>query len=354
MHRQIATRLARIATLLAFASAIVVGRAVTFGWIRFTRIESIILPAQFVLALLLALWIVLSWRAHPRESARRERLSGGAHLALLAWLIFAARGCSADQMILGENHQTIDAHGAHREVVRFEGRTVECWTARSGATGPPQAIVLYFIGKEGRADQWVSAVAWSWHDRPVEVWAMNYPGSGGSTGPARLQQVAPDALAVYDAVHRGNPNLPVFLQAGSFGTTVALYVAAQRPVAGVVLHNPPPLKQLILGYYGWWNLWLLAGPLSAQVPNELDSLANAPKCKVPAIFIMSGSDGVIPPGYQEQIWKAYAGPKHRINVPTSGHSDALTREAADQLEHALTWIWGSNEIRNPNPRNPNQ
>jgi hypothetical protein len=330
----------RLWVLGTFLLAALAGLAVTLGWIKFTRIESFIFLAQTALAILLAAWIALSWRGRAAPTAARDRLSRGVHLALLAWLIFAARGCSADQMILGENHQTIDAHGARREVVTVDGRSVECWIARSGAPGPPQAMVLYFIGKGGRADQWVSAVAWSWKDRPVEVWAMNYPGSGGSTGPARLSQVAPDALAVYDAAHRANPSLPIFLQGGSFGTSVVIYVAAQRPVVGIVLHNPPPLRQLILGYYGWWNLWLLAGPLSAQVPPELDSLVNAPKCNVPAIFIMSGSDGVIPPRFQEQIWRAYAGPKHRVDVPTSGHSDALTREASDQLEHELTWIWG--------------
>jgi len=39
----------------------------------------------------------------------------------------------------------------------------------------------------------------------------------------------------------------------------ALSVAARRPVAGLVLQNPPPLRQLIMGHYGWWNLWLVAG-----------------------------------------------------------------------------------------------
>ena len=50
------------------------------------------------------------------------------------------------------------------------------------------------------------------------------------------------------------------------------HVAANRPVAAIVLQNPPPLRQLILGHYGWWNLWLIATPVALGVPSELDSL----------------------------------------------------------------------------------
>jgi len=30
--------------------------------------------------------------------------------------------------------------------------------------------------------------------------------------------------------------------------------------ADLILTNPPPLRQLIMGHYGWWNLWLAAAP----------------------------------------------------------------------------------------------
>jgi hypothetical protein len=39
-------------------------------------------------------------------------------------------------------------------------------------------------------------------------------------------------------------------------------VAANRPCAGLVLTNPPPLRNMILQRFGWWNLWLLATPVA--------------------------------------------------------------------------------------------
>jgi hypothetical protein len=122
------------------------------------------------------------------------------------------------------------------------------------------------------------------------------------------------------------------------GTTAALCVVARRPVAGLVLHNPPPLRQLILGHYGWWNLWLLAIPVSAQIPHDLDSVANAARCHAPAVFVLSGADHVVPPQYQRLVVDAYAGPKRLIAVPGAPHNAPLPREAGQQLQHDIDWL----------------
>ena len=157
--------------------------------------------------------------------------------------------------------------------------------------------MLFFPGKGSRAEAWTGMVAEAWGERAVEVWGMNWPGFGGTTGPARLDRVGPTAVRAYDAVAREARGRPVFLQAASFGTAAALRVAAERPgVAGAVLHKPPPLRELILGGYGWWNLWLFAGPIARKVPADLDSLANGARAKAPAVFLVHGADGIIPRG----------------------------------------------------------
>ena len=237
--------------------------------------------------------------------------------------------------------------GATRRLVRRDGRSVECWVARSpgaralaGQAGAePQAFVLFFVGKGVRTEAWTSAVADSWGVRPVEVWGVNYPGYGGSDGPARLGAVGPAALAAFDEVERAAAGRPVFLQGASFGTAPALHVAARRPAAGLILHKPPPLRQLILGRYGWWNLWLLAGPVAAAVPADLDSLANAARCRCPAVFVVHGADGITPAGYQRRVAGAYAGPKRVIDMPAARHDDPLTGDAAAEMERAVAWLW---------------
>jgi pimeloyl-ACP methyl ester carboxylesterase len=154
--------------------------------------------------------------------------------------------------------------------------------------------------------------------------------------------VGPDALGVYDAMVSAAGGRPIFIHAGSFGTTAALCVAARRPgVSGMVLQNPPPLRQLILGRYGWWNLWLFAGPVAMQVPSDLDSLENAKHVSTRAVFILAGRDNVVPPPYQHRVVDAYAGEKRVIEMPWAGHDDPLTKEAAEAFASNLDWLWNS-------------
>lgn len=262
-------------------------------------------------------------------------------LILLPSASLISFGC-ADRMVLGENHDTVDPAGATSTLIHANGRAIECWRTRSpGAKNgrEPEAYVLFFVGKADRADRWITAVAGAWGDKPVEVWGMNYPGSGGSDGPAKLENVAPSVLAEYDAVEQIAGQRPIFIHAGSFGTTAAIYLAAHRPIAGMVLQNPAPLKQLIMGNYGWWNLWILAGPVASKVPPELDSIANAPNCKTPAVFISAGADWVIPASYHKLVIDAYAGEKRVIEMPGMGHDSPLTREAAEALAKDMDWLW---------------
>jgi pimeloyl-ACP methyl ester carboxylesterase len=283
----------------------------------------------------------------PRRLLSRRALIT---FALCAAACLLLGSCLADRLILGTDPgPPPNTGGATRHLVQSQGRTIECWIARSPAarTSQPQAYVLFFPGKGSRADAWTQIVADAWAPHAVEVWGVNYPGFGQTTGPARLDQVAPTALAAYDALARTAAGRPVFLQAASFGTAPALHVAAQRPqgVAGLVLHKPPPLRELILGHYGWWNLWLIAAPAARQLPTDLDSLANARTAKAPAIFLLHGGDGITPLRYQRQIATAYTGPKQIIEMTGAAHDAPLTKEAAEQLRQATDWLWQSTQTK---------
>jgi len=121
----------------------------------------------------------------------------------------------------------------------------------------------------------------------------------------------------------------------SLGTAAALYVAANRPCGGLVLANPPPLQNLILREFGWWNLWLLAGPVAIGVPSELNSLKNAPHCMAPAIFISSERDEVVPPKYHRKVIDAYGGPKQVIVLHGAGHNDPPEEEEERRIDSAV-------------------
>jgi pimeloyl-ACP methyl ester carboxylesterase len=250
-------------------------------------------------------------------------------------------GALPDHFILFPSTNRIDPHGAIRKAVPFENGELELWTAKSklaGKTGGPETYILRFYGNADRAERWVAAEADSWNERSIEIWGMNYPGFGGSTGPAKLKRVGPAAMIAFDALQREARGKPIVIFAASLGTTAALHVAANRTVAGLVLHNPPALRQIVLQHFGWWNLWLLAGPVAAQIPKDLDSVQNAKKITKPAIFLLSENDEVVPPRYQRMVVEAYAGEKRVIELRGAHHNDPIEGASRADLYGALDWL----------------
>jgi pimeloyl-ACP methyl ester carboxylesterase len=167
---------------------------------------------------------------------------------------------------------------------------------------------------------------------------MNYPGFGESTGPARLARMGPAALAAFDALKQLAGDRPVIVFGTSLGTTTALHIAAQRKVAGLILHNPVALRQIILRQFGWWNLWLLAGPLAQKIPSDLDSIANGKATRAPAIFLLAEDDEVIAPKFQRLVVDAYAGEKRTIPLAGAGHNSPLDAASLANFHNALDWL----------------
>ena len=96
-------------------------------------------------------------------------------------------------------------------------------------------------------------------------------------------------------------------------------------VAGLILHNPPALRQLILHQHGWWNLWLLAGPIAAQIPADLESIANARVAHTRAIFLLAEQDEIVAPRFQRLVVDAYAGEKRVITLRGAYHNSPNRR-----------------------------
>jgi len=266
---------------------------------------------------------------------RRWRWVVGALVGV--WLGVILFGRIGDRLILWPSVAPIDAGAAQRRQIPFNGGSLDAFVvpARSGVAG---RYLLRFYGNADRAERWAASEAQGWPD-DVESWAVNYPGFGGSTGPASLNGVAAAALQAYDAVTAVAGNKRIYVVGTSLGTTAALHIAAERHVAGVVLHNPPALRQLVVGEHGWWNLWLLAWPVALQLPRGLDSVDNARQCRAPAVFVLSERDEVVPHRYHQLIATAYAGEKEIILRPLAAHNDPLDAATTVAYRAALSRLF---------------
>src|SRR5213596_1956284 len=248
-----------------------------------------------------------------------------------------------DHLILFPTRTPINAGGAVQKTIPFQNGQLEVWIAQSRlarAKGNPEVYVLRFYGNADRAERWPAAEAEMWSDRAVEIWGMNYPGFGGSTGPARLSKIGPAALSALDGLKRHANDRPIVPFGTSIGATAALYLAASRPggIAGLILQNPPPLREMILRQFGWWNLWLLAGPVALQIPRDLDSIANARASRAPAIFLLAERDEIVAPRFHRLVVQAYAGEKRVIELRGAYHNDPIEGAPLADLNDALGWV----------------
>ena len=267
---------------------------------------------------------------------------GGIALVMASlYILVILFGQISDHLILFPTTAPLDAHGAVRKILPFQNGELELWTAKSRLArqnGQPDIYILRFSGNADRADRWVAAEAEAWNNRAVEIWGMNYPGFGRSTGPARLNRMAPAALTAFDALRSNAGERPTVLFGASIGSAPALYVAARRPVAGLILHNPPALREIVLRQFGWWNLWLLAGPIALQIPRDLDSIANGKLVHAPAIFLLAEQDEIVAPRYQRQVVDSYAGDKRVITLRGAHHNSPVEGAGLADLYNALDWL----------------
>src|SRR5262245_51680571 len=248
-----------------------------------------------------------------------------------------------DHLILFPTTAPISSGGAVRKTIPFENGDLEIWTAQSRRAqqqGRVDVFILRFYGNADRADRWAAMEAEMWNDRAVEIWGMNYPGFGGSTRPARLARIGPAAVATFDVLRREASGAPIVAYGASIGVAAALHLAASHPaeIAGLILHNPPPLREVVLRQFGWWNLWLLAGPVSLQIPRDLDCIANAKATRTPAIFLLADRDEIVAPRFHHLVVHAYAGEKRIIELRGAHHNDPVEGTALADLNDGLDWL----------------
>lgn len=256
-------------------------------------------------------------------------------------LLSMLAGC-ADRLVLYPSTHAVDPQGARRLTVAFEGGELEMFIVRSPgclAGSEPVAFDLEFIGNGSRAEHTAAPVAARWGNRAVEVWALNYPGYGRSSGPATLRSIPGAGLAAYDVMTKIAGGRPIIVGAHSLGCAVALHLAAHRSVSGLVLLNPPPLKELIMQRYGWWNLWLGAGAVAGGIPPQLDSLANAAKVSSPVIVLSAARDRIVPPSFHRRVYDACAGEKRWVVLDEAAHNDFPDPRTAEQYRTGIDWIW---------------
>ena len=182
-------------------------------------------------------------------------------------------------------------------------RTARAFTAGSRKAPPcRRPTVIYFGGNAEEVSHTLADPRWP---RQWTIVALNYRGYGTSEGKPGERELAADALAIYDAVvaREGIDAKRIVVFGRSLGTALAAHVAAERPVAGVMLVSPyDSLAAIGRHHYPWL-------PVSLLLKHRFDAEADARGCNVPMLAIVAERDTIIPVARSRALYDAWAGPK---------------------------------------------
>jgi len=187
-----------------------------------------------------------------------------------------------------------------------DGTRLHAWHLKS-APGAP--LVIYFGGN-------AEEVSWMLDELPRHgsgaSWLLvDYRGYGSSGGTPSEQSLESDAAAWYDHFAATSPRIVAFGR--SLGSGVAVHLAAERRLEGIVLIAPfDSMVQVGKRHYPLLPVdWLLR--------HRFDSISLAPKLTTPLLCIVATHDEVIPAEHAQRLYEAWAGPKKMVAL-AAGHN----------------------------------
>ena len=220
---------------------------------------------------------------------------------LCAWMFFTQRGQIYFRTPASE------ARGAQVLWLDSQGERVKVWVV----SRPAGRALLYFGGNAEDVAGNLESFASAFPDR--SLYLVNYRGYGGSSGRPSEAGLVADALAVFDHVRQGHPEVAVIGR--SLGSGVAVQLAAARPVERLVLVTAyDSLFNLARGYF-WWL------PVGLLLRDRYESARLAPALRAPVLVVVAGEDEIIPRARAEALIAAFApGQARVVEVPGAGHN----------------------------------
>lgn len=151
----------------------------------------------------------------------------------------------------------------------------------------------------------------------LSVFIFDYRGYGRSHGSPSEEGLYQDAIGAYDYLTRIRMIRPdrIVIFGRSLGAAVAGELAAQKPVAGLVLESSFPSIEAVAKYhYGGLPVhWLLGA--------EFRLIERLPQLSLPKLFIHGSQDDIIPLELGKRIFDAALPPKSLYVIPGADHNN---------------------------------
>jgi uncharacterized protein len=181
---------------------------------------------------------------------------------------------------------------------------------------PPRGgrkVILYFHGNGGNIGYRADRLR-RFGGEGYGVLLVEYRGYGGNPGSPSEAGFYADAQAALDFLGReGVAASRLVLYGESLGSGVAVHLAAQQPVAGVILESPYTSVAALAQYHYPYI------PASRLIWDRFDALSRIGAVKAPLLILEGGQDTIVPPRFSQALFDAAPLPKESWLAPDAGH-----------------------------------
>jgi fermentation-respiration switch protein FrsA (DUF1100 family) len=158
--------------------------------------------------------------------------------------------------------------------------------------------------------------------------AVEYRGYGPSEGTSSERGLEQDAAAAYAFLREHTDGSKIVPFGESLGGGPATWLAATRPVGGLILlSTSTSVPELARRFVPWLPTQLL-------VRTRFDNLSRIARVRAPKLFIHSRADEVVPFDMAEGLYTAAPGPKRNLWLDRVGHDETFY-QAREQATRAL-------------------
>ena len=145
--------------------------------------------------------------------------------------------------------------------------------------------------------------------------ALSYRGYGGSSGRPTETGLVEDAAAAYAFAVARYPAERIVLWGESLGSALAIALAAEKPVGGLVL-EAPFTSAADVGAQHYWFV-----PVRLFMKDQFRSDLRAGKVTAPVLVVHGENDTVVPITLGERLCGLIQAPKRFVRVAGAGHND---------------------------------
>ena len=209
-----------------------------------------------------------------------------------------------------------------------DGERLVAWHVPPRGAKP---VVIYFQGNAGGLNLRADRFRWLTGDG-FGLFALSYRGYGGSTGKPTEAGMLLDAAAAYEFAAALYPARRIVVWGESLGTGVAVALAAEREIGGLIL-DAPFTSAGDIGASAYPFI-----PVRWFIKDSFRSDERIGRVKAPLLVLHGEQDRIVPIRFGERLFALANEPKQMVRFPSGGHVNLDDHGAPDAVRVFLNGL----------------